>query len=207
MNIFLLWIGLFGALLMFCGDMLLYFSSEKYERDGTQKPLINIMKKMPAWRIKAGGFIGPIAAFFYCIGFYHLTYLFDANHKIIAWIAFLCLCAGIIMGGAYHSHWPYIGLMARNEDRKAVDIVLEFSKSLSTVLYLFEGIGFLLLIVGVLLGWTPYPIYFLLLTPGFLMLLLPILRKLPQPFYMCIVGGWSNLISVIYYIAALCFFL
>lgn len=204
MNI-LLWIGLCGALLMFSGDMLLYFTTDEYHPDGTQKPLIKIMKKIPEWRLKAGGFVGPIAAFLYCIGFSHLLFLFDESHKVIAWIAFFSLCIGIIMGGAYHSHWPYIGLLAKQDDDKAVDIVLDFSKKLSIVLYLFEGIGYVLMIVGIICGWTPYPLIYAVLTPGFLFLLLPLLKKLPQPFYMCIVGGWSNLIAVIYYIAALMF--
>lgn len=206
MSLLLLVTGLLGALLMFCGDMLLYFSTEEYHPDGTQRPLIDIMKKIPVWRLKAGGFVGPIAAFFYCIGFGHLLLLFDEIHQEIAWAACLCLCAGIIMGGAYHSHWPYIGLMAKTDEQKAIDIVLKFSKNLSMVLYLLQGIGFLLLIVGVVMGWTAYPLFFVVFTPGFLFLLLPLLKKLPQPFYLCIVGGWSNLISVIYYIAALIYF-
>lgn len=203
----LLWLGLCGATLMFCGDMLLYFSTEEYQPDGTQRPLINIMKKVPAWRLKVGGFVGPLAAFLYCVGFYHLIEVFDERYKAIAWGTFLCLCVGIIAGGAYHSHWPYIGLMAQAEQMKAVDIVLEFSKKLSTVLYLFQGIGYVLMLVGCVCGWTVYPRWFAVFTPGVLFLLLPFLRKLPQPFYLCVVGGWSNLISVIYYIATLVFFL
>lgn len=207
MNLLILLIGLLGALLMFCGDMLLYFSTDEYQTDGTQRPLIRIMKRIPAWRLKAGGFVGPIAAFLYCVGFSHLIPLFSEEYKVVAWIAFLSLCVGIIMGGAYHSHWPYIGLLAQMEDHRAIDIVLDYSKVLSKILYAFEGIGYFLMIVGVVLGWTPFPIYFFVFTPGFLFLLLPILRKLPQPFYIVIVGGWSNLISVIYYVAALIYFM
>ncbi len=206
MNILFLWIGLFGALLMFGGDMLLYFTTEEYHPNGTQRPLIHIMKKIPAWRLKAGGLIGPIAAFFYCVGFFHLIYLFKEGHKTIACIAFFCLCIGIIMGGTYHSHWSYIGLMAQIEDKKAVDIVLAFSKTLSLVLYIFEGIGFLLMIIGTLLDWTAYPNFYLVFSPGFLFLFLPVVKKLPQPLYLCVAGGWSNLISVIYYIVALVYF-
>lgn len=207
MNVLLLWIGLVGALIMFSGDMLLYFTTEEYHPDGTQRPLIHIMKKLPAWRLKIGGFVGPIASFLYCVGFFHLIYLFEESYKIIAWIAFFCLCIGIIMGGAYHSHWPYIGLMAQAGDQKAVDIVLSFSKNLSIALYLFEGVGFLLMAVGILIGWTTYPLLYFVFSPGFLFLLLPLVKKLPQPFYLCVAGGWSNLISVIYYIAALIYFI
>lgn len=206
MEILVLWIGLLGALLMYSGDMLLYFSKEEYRPDGTKQPLVTIMKKLPEQRLKAGGVVGPIAAFLYCIGFSHLLFLFDEKHQVIAWAAFLCLCLGIILGGTYHSHWSYIGLMAKQEDEKALEIVFDFSSILSKLLYLFEAIGFVLMVVGIIFNWTLYPRYFCVLTPGVLMLLLPLLRKLPQPFYMAIVGGWSNLISVIYYLVALIYF-
>lgn len=205
--IILLWVGLVGALLMFGGDMLLYYSKENYQQDGTYRPLVEIMKKLPAWRLQAGGMIGPIAAFFYCVGFAHLLYLFKEEHIVMAWVAFLCTCLGVIVGGAYHSHWSYMGLFAKIEDQKAMDIVLALKKKLEIVMYVFEGIGFMLLLLGVMHEWTAYPLYYFLFTPGFLFILLPLLRKIPQPFYLCIVGGWSNLISVIYYIAALLFFM
>ena len=41
----ILLVGLFGAVLMFIGDMILYYSKEDYVTDGTLNPIIDIMKK------------------------------------------------------------------------------------------------------------------------------------------------------------------
>ena len=40
----ILLIGLSGAILMFIGDMALYYSKEDYVADGTLNPIIDIMK-------------------------------------------------------------------------------------------------------------------------------------------------------------------
>lgn len=66
-------IGLLAALTMLCGDMLLYFTKEPFQVDGTLKPYIGIMRRLPNWRLRLGGLLGPIAAFLYCIGFYQIT--------------------------------------------------------------------------------------------------------------------------------------
>ena len=148
MRMELLWCGLLGALLMFCGDMLLYFTSDEYERDGTQKPLITIMKKIPDWRLKAGGIIGPIASFLYCLGFSHLVFLFHEPKFELAVVTFSTLCLGIVIGGTYHSHWAYIGLLAKKEDGAGVDVVLSFSSVFSRLLYLFEAVGYVVVVIA-----------------------------------------------------------
>ena len=60
-------VGLAGALLMFCGDMTLYYDKNDFIHDGTINPIVNIMKKLPPLRVMIGGWIGPVAAFLYCI--------------------------------------------------------------------------------------------------------------------------------------------
>lgn len=74
-----IWIGLAGALLMFAGDMLLYYTPEDFacgpKRSAEEKinSLIDVMKGMSTRRIMAGGMVGPIAAFLYCVGFDHIV--------------------------------------------------------------------------------------------------------------------------------------
>ena len=65
-------IGLVGALLMFCGDMALYYDKNDFVHDGTLDPIINIMNKLPVKRVMIGGWIGPIAAFLIRIVGHHL---------------------------------------------------------------------------------------------------------------------------------------
>ena len=73
------WIGLAGALLMFAGDMLLYYTPEdfsyspKSSAEEKINAIIDVMKRLPAKRVMAGGMIGPVAAFLYCVGFYHIV--------------------------------------------------------------------------------------------------------------------------------------
>ena len=74
-----IWIGLAGALLMFAGDMLLYYTPEDFACDPKSSAeekinaIIDVMKGLPARRVMAGGMIGPSAAFLYCVGFYHIV--------------------------------------------------------------------------------------------------------------------------------------
>ena len=104
-------IGLLGAFLMFCGDMILYYDKNDFEQNGTLDPIINIMKKLPKKRVMVGGLIGPVAAFLYCIGFYHMVLITKEPFYMLSFAAFLLSCMGIIAGGAYHSHCAYLGLL------------------------------------------------------------------------------------------------
>ena len=51
-------IGLIGSVLMFSGDMSLYYSKDDYETDGTMWPVINIMKDISKGRLYYGAMIG-----------------------------------------------------------------------------------------------------------------------------------------------------
>ena len=50
-------------------------------------------------------------------------------------------------------------------------------------------------------------LWIVLFSPGILFLFLPLLSKLPKGLHMIICGGWSNLISVIYYTVAIVVYL
>ena len=65
----LIWIiiGIIAAILMFTGDMLLYYDKKDYVSDGTFQSVIALMKNVSDKRLYAGGIIGPIAAFLYCL--------------------------------------------------------------------------------------------------------------------------------------------
>ena len=63
MLVIFLGIGFLGAILMFVGDMALYYSKQDYVTDGTLRPIIAIMKNLSRRRLYIGGMLGPIAAF------------------------------------------------------------------------------------------------------------------------------------------------
>lgn len=145
------WIGLAGALLMFAGDMLLYYTPKDFScgpKSSTEKRLnaiIDVMKSLPARRVMVGGMIGPVAAFLYCVGFYHIVLMTNEQSHTLAMAAFLFSCFGIITGGAYHSHCAYLGLLGNNRDRVALEKAMRYFQKLPLILYIGEGIGFVLL--------------------------------------------------------------
>ena len=95
----ILFIGLAGAFLMFCGDMILYYSKDDYINDGTLNPVIEIMKQVSTGRLYAGGILGPLTAFLYCIGYYHLVLFAKDGYETFGRTLFLINCLGIICGG------------------------------------------------------------------------------------------------------------
>ena len=203
------WIGLAGALLMFAGDMLLYYTPEdfsygpKSSSEEKINAIIDVMKGLPSKRVMAGGMLGPVAAFLYCVGFYHIVLITNEQSHTLALAAFLLSCFGIITGGAYHSHCAYLGLLGDDRDRAALNTAAKYFQKLPLLLYAGEGIGFLLLIFLIVTGKTALPRWMFLLSPGILFLLKPIVGRLPKGIRIIVSGGWTNLISVIYYAAVL----
>jgi len=195
-------IGLLGAIIMFCGDMILYYSKNDYVNDGTLNPIIDIMKNVGYKRLYIGGIIGPIAAFLYCIGYYHLV-LFMEKDSIIGWVLFMINCLGIICGGAYHSHCAYLGLIGRHENEETLNEVLKFLDVQKKVAFGIQAVGFIGMFLVILLNRTVFPVWMAVFTPLVMTLLLPLVRKLPRGLHMIICGGWTNLISVIYYAVSL----
>lgn len=157
-------VGIIGAMLMFCGDMTLYYTPEDFDYNAgsdqnKMQAVIDVMKKLPVKRVAAGG--------------------------------------------AYHSHCAYLGLLGDDKYKEGRDIVLKYFSKLAFILYGGEGIGFLLLIILIFTGNTILPRWLFLLSPGVLFLLKPLVSRLPKGVRVIISGGWSNLISVIYFSAVL----
>ena len=204
-----IWIGLAGALLMFAGDMLLYYTPEDFACDPKSSAeekinaIIDVMKGLPTRRVMAGGMIGPIAAFLYCVGFYHIVLMTGETSHTLAMTAFLLSCFGIITGGAYHSHCAYLGLLGDDQYRNTLNTASKYFQKLPLILYAGEGIGFLLLIILIATGKTVLPRWMSVLSPGVLFLLKPVVGRLPKGIRIIVSGGWTNLISVIYYVALL----
>ena len=201
--IVVLLVGFVGAVLMFIGDMTLYYDQNDYKNDGTLNPVIEIMKKVSTKRLYLGGLLGPVSAFLYCIGFYHLVLIANEGYTAVGWALFLINGLGIICGGAYHSHWANLGLIGRHDNQEALGEVLRFLDVQKKAAFGIQAVGFIGMAVMIALGWTVLPRWMVLLTPLTLVLLTPLVRALPKGLHMVICGGWTNLISVIYYAAAI----
>jgi hypothetical protein len=207
--IYVVLVGLAGAFLMFAGDMLLYYTPEDFAYDSKSssaekiQAIVAVMKRLPAKRVMVGGMIGPVSAFLQCVGFYHIVLMADNGMKSLAMAAFLFSCFGMIAGGAYHSHCAYLGLLGDDRFREALAVVETYFQKLPLFYYVGNGIGFLLLAILIVLGHTLLPRWMFLLSPGILFLLRPAVARLPKGIRIIVSGGWTNWISVLYYLAVL----
>lgn len=99
----LLALGLLSSILMFAGDMLLYFTPGAYDMDGTLRPYLRIMRDVPAGRVRVGGALGPVAAFLYVLGFAGLALVARGSLAWLVWLSAALLAFALVCGGAYHA--------------------------------------------------------------------------------------------------------
>ena len=196
-------IGLLGSFLMFLGDMILYYDPNDYDSKDTINSIIGIMKNVSIKRLYIGGLLGPISAFIYCIGFYHIVLASQEKYLTSGWGVFLINMFGMILGGAYHIQCAYLGLLSRHENKGAFDELLKFLKLQEKIVFGIMAIGNIGIAALLLLGFTVFPTWQGFLTPIFFVLLTPFVRRLPKGLHMIICGGWFNIIYFIYYLSLL----
>ena len=196
-------IGLLGSFLMFLGDMTLYYDPNDYDGKDTINNIIGIMKNVSIKRLYIGGLLGPICAFIYCIGFFHIVLGIQEKYLTIGWFVFLINVFGMILGGAYHIQCAYLGLLSRYENKGAFDEFLKFLKFQAKIVFGIMAIANITLVLVILFGLTVFPRWQALFTPIFLLIVTPLADRLPKGVHMIIRGGWFNLIYFIYYLSLL----
>ena len=196
-------IGLLGSFLMFLGDMTLYYDPNDYNGKDTINSIIGIMKNVSIKRLYLGGLLGPICAFIYCIGFYHIVLETQEKYLTIGWFVFLINVFGMILGGAYHIQCAYLGLLSRHQNKGAFDEFLKFLKFQAKIVFGIMAIANIALALIILFGFTVFPGWQALFTPIFLLIFTPLAERLPKGLHMIIRGGWFNLIYFIYYFSLL----
>ena len=194
-------IGLLGSFLMFLGDMTLYYDPDDYDSKDTINSIIGIMKNVSIKRLYIGGLLGPICAFIYCIGFYHIILSIQEKYLTIGWFVFLINIFGMILGGAYHIQCAYLGLLSRHENKGVFDEFLKFLKFQAKIVFGIMALGNMAIALIILLGFTAFPSWKALFTPIILIILTPIAGRLPKGLHMIIRGGWLNIIYFIYYLS------
>ena len=196
-------IGLLGSFLMFLGDMTLYYDPNDYDGKDTINNIIGIMKNVCIKRLYIGGLLGPICAFIYCIGFFHIVLGIQEKYLTIGWFVFLINVFGMILGGAYHIQCAYLGLLSRHENKGALDEFLKFLKFQAKIVFGIMAIANITLVLVILFGFTVFPRWQALFTPIFLLILTPLAERLPKGLHIIIRGGWFNLLYFIYYFSLL----
>lgn len=174
-----------------------------YDGKNTINNIIGIMKNVSIKRLYIGGLLGPICAFIYCIGFFHIVLGIQEKYLTIGWFVFLINVFGMILGGAYHIQCAYLGLLSRYENKGAFDEFLKFLKFQAKIVFGIMAIANIAIALIILFGLTVFPRWQALFTPIFLLIVTPLADRLPKGVHMIIRGGWFNLLYFIYYFSLL----
>lgn len=189
------YMGLVGAILMFTGDMLLYYTPKSFDY---KTAFLTILGQSSHNRLFWGGFLGPVASFLYCIGFYQLYLAIQPNFWKI--FVFVVLSLSIIIGGSFHSHFTYMGFASAEKQEGLLNLIRN-----NIMLYYFitmglSLLGFLTLSILIFLKKTFYPRWMLLFTPLIWIFGFKPMQSLPSPFAVIIAGGWMNLIHILFFV-------
>jgi hypothetical protein len=198
--------GLFGAVLMFTGDMLLY------GHFGSGAEFINryktVITQASTLRLYLAGALGPVAAIFYLIGVYHLYMRLQPSRALVRIVTSLAFAAMFVIAGAVHAVWAAYALVLRAVAHGQANAELEtVMRAYLTLVYrIAEIVGYpsaLLLFVLVLMGRTTYPRWSAFLNPGLIMLASSLVVFLPAPIGAPVAGGLFNLAFVVLFALSL----
>ena len=196
--------GMIGSILMYVGDMFLYFFKEEIKGTYATKQIIQTMTQASYKRIMIGSLLAIPACIFNCIGILHLNQI--AISSTHARNAMLLLLVSFISGAIYHSQFMYFGILNRFNHTRDLDVAYKtYMYLLKNLVFGMYAASFLYLALMIGLKQTILPWWYVFFTPLLVFLWIPLLKKLKQPLYMLLVGGWGNLPIVIYYIAVLVF--
>jgi hypothetical protein len=195
-------IGAMGSLLYFLGDMILYFTTAPFDKNMGMLGYAKLMSSFSIPRIMAGGFIGPFAAFLFCIGHLQLTLAIKPKYKIWTAVIIGILVCGEIIGGAYHTQFGILGFMYPESSTIGIGLLIDNISVFGNIIYYMLILGFALLSILIITGKTAYPRWFFLITPLVVVWLNYFIEYLPQPFYIIFSGGWTSLIYLPYFIVS-----
>lgn len=194
-------VGIMGALLMYVGDMLLYGTKAKFPpsiEDDFAK-IKFLLQQSSSRRIFVGGIIGPLAATFYIFGFLHIPALSLPQYHILAWILFDLFALSYVFGGAFHMAWIFLGDAAQIDNEKQWSSIQDRFILFKPIVFGLLSLSTFFLSLFILFGGLGISPWYICVTPIVLVLLLPVLRRIPQPAGIWIWGGWTNLVFVIYF--------
>jgi hypothetical protein len=164
-------LGLGGAVLMFNGDMCSYghFGSGGDSASSLHSVISNISDA----QIFVGGFIGPIAAILYCLGFFHVYKVIFPKSRILSLIIAGGAAAMVVFGGTYHAMWSIRALMIKAGLFSApyhgfYSQTREYTSLFYNTMLTIAGIASLLLLFAVLSRRSLYPRWTAIVNPGFL---------------------------------------
>ena len=195
------YIGIAASLLMFAGDMLLYFTTENFT--GRHNELLLSMGNVSFGRLVAGGLLGPLSAVLYIVGLYHLYLRTQEPYRRSARVMFAIFIVGYMVDGAYHAFFPAFGIVAAQGHPEFIEPLAKYVGYLGMLLFGFLAVGWTMFTVITLRRRNDYPLWILLFNPLLTAWLNFVWVQLPAPFQVLIAGGWYNLIHTLFFTASL----
>ena len=192
--------GIFGSLLMFTGDMLLYYEPVS----GLDYDSVARMSSMPIERLIAGGLMGSFASLFSIIGGYLFYMIFKSANKILAKFLFVSFAIMFVFAGSYHAMFPnfgFIGRLPESLQSQQLIFIRTYLNLINTLIYICGTFWTLILFYLVIFKKSLYPKWMLLFTPTLLILMASFVKDyIPYPLGAIVYGGWINLCFMLFFI-------
>ncbi len=194
--------GILGGLVLFAGDMLLY-----YNDSGTD--LLKNMGNSSDLRIILSGISALVATWLYLIGLSQVYYAFKPSSVNIIKIVVICFAAIFIIYGIVHAEYIAIAVTAKLSIQNQLNIAestklaTQTNNILRLFAYPFFAVLSFLFIKQVWIKKTLYPRWIILFFP-----LIPFLFKdivsslLSGRAWLIIMGGYLNLLIVFFFLAS-----
>ena len=210
--------GIFGAMTMFVGDVLLYAHWGPVESlDQTivsRIPFRTSILLANELQLDISALLGILAIIGYCFGALHIYQRFDAGLKFLGVAAASLFALGTLFGGAYHALWSMYGkvLQASMVDPASHASLLDSLKNtldfMNTAAAIPVMLSLLVLVAVVVMGKTSFPRFFAVLTPLPLivvsgMLLTPLAEVVNSPYSSLIKGTNFNIVMIIFFASSL----
>jgi len=192
--------GILGSVLMFTGDMLLYYEPVS----GKEFDAVAVSFSVSIQRLTFGGLIGFFAAVFSIAGGYAFYLIFKRNHKSLAKILFATFGFIFIVAVAYHAEFANYGFLGRLPEplrTEQIQLLRSYRESMYEITFASATVWTLILFYLVIFKKTYFPKWMLLITPSLLILIGPFLKDyIPYPLGAIIYGGWINLCFLLFFI-------
>jgi hypothetical protein len=198
--------GFAGALLFFMGDMLFY--GHFGPGAGFAQGMLATVAQASPQRLFAGGLVGPIAACMCIVGFWHVYLNIRPSSVFLGRSMLVAFSVMMVAGSAVHTLWTAKGLALKycyGQGAPCSDL-LATTKSYWSLVYNLGAIpgyiGAALLVYLVLLRKTWYPRWTVIANPAVLIMLSPLVDRVPSPLGAILVGGFTNLCIAVFFLVS-----
>jgi hypothetical protein len=193
--------GIIGSIFFISGDLLY-----NHVRGSKSSPTVK-MSTMPESRLLNAGTLGLIGCWFYTLASLHLYIAFLPAGNIFAFILLLAFAATMICYGISHTAYFAIATGAQVAAELGSDVESggklgnALFQRLVFITYIPVGISSLMMIYGIVAGWSMYPRWMVVFLPIVIYLLkTPVTRTMKGHLQEIINDSYDNLVLFIFFV-------